>query len=51
MRLEYETEKWLSVCGAVVMDKAVQLHNHYAGLGMTRRAASMPLKDCVKNIM
>lgn len=33
MRIEYETQKWLSVHGAVVRDKAVHLYNHYTAYG------------------
>jgi hypothetical protein len=33
VRIEYETQKWLSVHGAVVRDKAVHLHNHYTAYG------------------
>jgi hypothetical protein len=33
MRIEYETQEWLSVHGAVVMDKAVHLYNHYTAYG------------------
>ena len=33
MRIEYETQKWLSVHGAVVRDKAVCWYNHYTASG------------------
>jgi len=33
MRIDYETQKWLSVHGAVVRDKAVLLYNHYTAYG------------------
>lgn len=33
MRTEYETQKWLSVHGTVVRDKAVHLYNHCTASG------------------
>jgi hypothetical protein len=49
--MEYETQKGLPVSGAVGREKAIQLCNFYTGLGVRRRAASIPVRDSLKMLV
>lgn len=48
MRIEYETQKWLSVHSTVVRDKAVRLYNHYTASGGEKKSALHASKGSFK---
>jgi hypothetical protein len=49
MRVEYETQKWLSLHGAVFRARLYIVITTTQYMEVRRRAAFMPVKDCLKN--
>jgi hypothetical protein len=49
MRIDYETQQWLSFHGTVFRDKAVHLHNHYTASGIEDKGSFHASKNCLKN--